>query len=180
MGGAGGFTVATATSQYPALPSAAFLSGDFYEFFASAFNSAKAGEMMIVARSSTSAGPVSFAFPAPWTYAGPTPAALPSFNFAYTGFNGEAGVYQTALTGWNGASGFTEIEVTATRNFQNGSTTITFPDLSGFTGFVTTPTSGTEVGWVALIAQSSAGLPQPMTANSTITTVENAGAYTVP
>jgi hypothetical protein len=136
--------------------------------------------MMIVAKSSSSAGPVSFVFPAPWTYAGPTPAALPSFNFAYTGFSGGSGVYQTALTGWNGASGFTEIEVTATRNYQNGSTTVTFPDLTGLTGFVTTPASGTQVTWVALIAESSLDTPQPMTANSTITTVENAGAYTVP
>jgi hypothetical protein len=181
FGGAGGTSIATATTQYPELPAAAAVSGDFYEFFATARNAGKPTEMAIVAKSATTAGPMTFAFPAPWIYAGPSPAALPTFDLSYSGFSGRTGVYQTALANWyNPNIGTLEISVVASANYLNGSTMVSFPDLSGLAGFVSPPSSGTQVAWVALIAQSSAGEPQPMSSNATIATVENGGNFTVP
>ena len=182
MNGAGGFSIASPmTTQYPALPAGAVQQGDFYEFFATATNRVNSGEMAIVAQSSTAAGPVSFTFPSPWTYGGPAPAALPTFNFAYTGFSGKTRVFQTALADWDAPTvGFIEFQVTTSANYLNGSTAVAFPDLSGVPGFVAPPPSGTQVNWVALIAQSNVGAPQPMPTDATISTLENAGAYTVP
>lgn len=180
MSGSGGFSLATATSQYPVMPSGAVASGDFYEFFATAINSSNPNELMLVAKSASSAGPVSINFPAPWTYSGPTPAANPTFNFAYSGLGNGAGIYETAVIDWTTVAGFVEISVMATGNYQAGSTTLAIPDLSGVQGFEAAPVSGTGVGWVALIAQSSVGLPQALSANGSITTVENFGNYNVP
>jgi hypothetical protein len=182
LAGGGGFAVASGTTtQYPAVPVGAVVSGDFYEIFASAKNAAKPTEMMICAKSSTTAGPVSFTFPAPWSYAGPTPATLPTFDFSYAGFNGKTGVFATGRTDWNNPTvGNVEFEIVASANYLGGSTSLAFPDLSGLAGFVAPPASGTNVSWVALMAQSSFGSPQPMPTNATITTVENSGTYTAP
>ena len=178
MGGVG-FPVSTSTTEYPALPAGATESDDFYAFFGTAISLANPGEMMIVAKSATSAGPVSFSFPSPWTYAGPTPAAGPTFNLAYSGFSGNEGVYRSVFTSW-GTTSPTEMEVTASANYQNGSATLTLPDLSGLTGFVSAPPSGAQILWVALIAQNNLGIQKPIAANSIIATVENSGTYTVP
>lgn len=178
-GGAGGFTVSRSTSQYAALPAGAIKSGDSYTFFASAINSAKATEMMFVAESSTSAGPVSFTFPAPWSYSGPTPAALPTFDFAYTGFTSNKGVNLSTLVSW-GFTLTTQIAVTASANYQNGSTALAIPDLSALPGFVSAPASGTLVVWVCIIEQNGQGAQQPVSNSPLITSVENSGFYTVP
>lgn len=180
MGGQGGFSVATASAQYPVLPASAVGSGDFYEFFSTAVNSAKPSEMAIVAKSSANPGAVSLTFPSPWSYAGPTPAALPSFNFAYAGFSGDKGVFDTALLSWPTATSFAEYQVIASANYLNGSTTIALPDLSGIAGFMPPPPSGTGILWVGLISESSVGVPQALSSNETIITVENSGNFNVP
>ena len=77
-----------ATTQYLALPASATEKGDVYFLDASASNAnlPSAVNTEII----SSGGPVSFTFPAAWSYAGPTPAALPSFAMDYTGFSGKA------------------------------------------------------------------------------------------
>jgi hypothetical protein len=135
--------------------------------------------MTIVARSSAMAAPVAFSFPAPWSYSGPTPAALPVFNFSYSGLSGTTGVYDSVLTSWN-LAGTNQILMTATANYQKGSASLAIPDLSALGGFASAPPSGTEVLWVGLIAQNSQGIEIPLSAGSLITTVANSGTYQVP
>ena len=182
MGGAGGFTVAApATTQYPALPAAAVQSGDHYTFIATTRSLSTQGEEAVVLTNSTSGGPVNFTFPAPWSYAGPTPAALPSFNFAYTGFTGKTGVIESAGMGWVTATGVSSFyEVDATANYQKGSTALAFPDLSGVAGFLPAPVSGSMTVWTAEIVQSSAGATLTMPSSATVSAVVNSGSYTVP
>lgn len=177
----GGFPVATGAQQYPVIPASGVVNGDFYEIFSYAKNAAKPTEMIICVKSVTTAGPVSFTYPIPWPYAGPTPAALPTFDLSYAGFTGKTGVFATGRADWNNpAVGNFEFEIVASANYMNGSTLLSFPDLSGLTGFVAPPVSGTQVSWFASISQSTFGAPQPMPTNATITTVENSGTYTAP
>jgi hypothetical protein len=182
LGNAGGFTVAgSATTQYPTLPAAAVQSGDYYKFLASASSLSTRGEEVLVLTNSASGNPVSFTFPAPWSYAGPTPAALPSFNFAYTGFPDKTGVMESAAVGWTPATGISVFsEVNATANYQNGSTTLAFPDLSGLAGFLPAPTTGSAVAWTAEILHASAGATLVMPSNTTGSAVANSGSFTVP
>jgi len=176
--GAGGFAISQSASQYPALPAGAVESGDSYALIASARNAAKPTEIMYVAKSATTAGPVSFAFPTPWAYAGPSPAALPTFNFNYTGFDQSTNVNQLASITW-GLAPSTQISIEASASFQNGSTTLQIPDLSAIQGFFPAPTSGTRVIWVALIGEGGLVDQQPATTDSTAS-VTNSGTYTVP
>jgi hypothetical protein len=178
-GGAGGFEVSRSTAQYPTLPAGAIKTGDSYTFLANVINSAKPTEMMFVSNTSTAPGPVSFSFPAPWSYAGPTPAALPAFDFVYSGFTQSSRVDESAFISW-GLPLTTQIDVTATSNYQNGSTTLAIPDLSAVTGFIAPPPSGTQVVWVGLIEQIDKGVQQAGEANAMIASVGNSGFYTVP
>jgi hypothetical protein len=182
LGNAGGFTVAgPATTQYPALPPAAVQSGDYYKFLATASSVSTRGEGVLVLMDTASGSPVSFTFPPPWSYAGPTPAALPSFNFAYTGFPDKTGVMESAVMGWTTATGVSVFsEVNATANYQNGSPTLAFPDLSGIVGFLPAPTTGSAVAWTAEIVHSSLGATLVMPSNTTGSAVANSGSFTVP
>jgi hypothetical protein len=180
MGGHGRFPIATASTQYPLLPAGAISGSDFYEFFSTATNSSKPSEQMIVTKDMANPGALSFTFPSPWSYAGPSPAALPSFTFSYSGFSGNAGVYDTALLGWSTSGSLTQYLMIASSNYQGGATTMAFPDLSNVAGFPAPPPSGTGITWVAAVTQSSKGVSQPISSNATITTVANFGFYTVP
>lgn len=179
----GGFVVAdAATNQYPALPAAASQTGDSYSFLATARNNTQA---VFAEAFADTGGPMTFTFPSPWTYAGPTAAALPTFDFAYSGFTGKTGVVQSASLGWSSGSlsqGLSAMSFTmfATANFQRGTTSMAFPSLSNLAGFLPPPASGTQVGWAAQIAQVSSGVSQPGASNSTVIGVQNAGSYTVP
>ena len=94
--------------------------------------------------------------PAPWSYAGPTPAALPTFNYSYAGFSGMTDIEQVAFIYWaQGTTSAEQIQVTATANYQNGAMLITIPDLSGLTGFIAPAPSSTGVGWIASVNQAS-------------------------
>jgi len=181
MSGGRGFSIGNYTTSFPVFPSGAAVGGDFYETFAMAASSAKPTEMMILAKSFTSAGPLSFAFPSPWPYAGPQPAALPTFDLSYAGFGGKTGVYEAAYMDWSKPTvGNYEIYVVASSNYLNGAAALAVPDLSALPGFLAPPSAGTSVNWVALIAQDSAGIAMPLSSSATITTVENSGTYTVP
>ncbi|HLY41529.1 MAG TPA: hypothetical protein VKR52_09950 [Terracidiphilus sp.] len=181
MGNAGVAVIADdASSQYPALPAAAVESGDFYGFSASAHNSSNIGESVLVDTTAATAGPVTIAFPAPWTYAGPAPAALPTFNFNYAGFSG-SGAIETASVIWSASALQQNLyEVSATTNYQGGSTMVSLPDLSGLAGFLAQPASGTNVFWGALMEQSSWPPFQAMPLGATATVVTNAGSFSVP
>ena len=169
------------TGQYLAVPAAAFQSGDSYYFAAVAGgnpNSGAASPAVGVERYTSSGGPQSFTFPAPWSYAGPTAAALPTFNFAYSGFPSSSKPYYLADLIWNGVTGdFREINMTSTANYQNGSTAMTIPDISGVNGFLTAPGSGT-VTWSADIVQGSFTATNPL--SGTITYAGNFGTYVLP
>lgn len=180
MGGTSGFLAANqATTQYPVVPAGAVQSGDYYAFTAFAHNSSTPSEMVEVV-SNTSGGPVSLTFPTPWTYAGPTPAALPTFNYVYTGFSGKTDVIQSAILTWSIGTSLNDSLIVTTANYQNGSTSLTFPDLSSVAGFLASPAQGTTVAWAAAIWQGGSGILQPATPNSTRVGAVNAGSYTEP
>jgi hypothetical protein len=182
MGGQGAFLIASfATSGYPVLPAGATQSGDSYVFTASAQNTSNAIERVVVTTTSASAVPESFAFPTAWSYAGPTPAALPSFDLSYTGFSGKTDVHNGVGMTWvTGSTTENLVAVTATENYLNGSTTLAVPDLSNLTGFIAPPASGTDVVWTAEISQGSSSSGQSSGSNGTVTTVLNTGHYKVP
>jgi hypothetical protein len=170
-----------ALTQYMALPSGAMESGDYYWFDAGACGSPfpNVAECVGVMQDSTSGGPQTITLPAPWSYAGPSAAALPTFNFAYTGFSGMADVSQVAGIQWDQGTTSTEhIQVTATANYQNGAASMTLPDLSGLTGFFASPPSGANVFWFANIEQGFALLSSPT--NGTLSIVTGSGTYTEP
>jgi hypothetical protein len=169
--------------QYLALPSAAYQSGDSYLFSAEAVSlagnqSLGGGTSVGVETFSSSGGPQTLTFPAPWSYAGPTPAALPTFNFTYSGFSGPSNVSQAAIITWYQAtSSINQISMTATANYQSGSTSMTIPDLSNLTGFLTPQASGT-IYWTALLNQGNLVGANPP--SGTTQSVSNYGTYALP
>jgi hypothetical protein len=183
MGGDGGFILTNAaTSEYPALPAGAVQSGDYYYFSAVAYGGTSnlLGEV-IVTMTSASAGPVSLTFPPAWSYAGPTAATWPSFDLSYAGFSGQTGVYDGVSMNWSSSSTAENyILVTATGNYLDGSTTVAVPDLSGGTGFLSAPASGTDVIWEADISQGNFPSLQPLPLNGTVKAVSTLGTYVVP
>jgi len=182
MSGNTSFAVDTAaTAQYPALPASAMESGDYYVFNSYASNAGNIVSGVIVTQTSVTALPLNVTFPAAWFYAGPPVAALPTFNFAYSGFSGATDVYNSVILSWMmNSSNEQAFEVTATANFLNGSTLLTVPDLSSLPGFPAPPASGTSVLWEAEISHSTSPLLQPMPMNGTVSSVSNAGWLTVP
>lgn len=180
-----GFALALgATSQYPALPAGIVQSGDFYVVEAQS-DSGSGGGAVVALSTFAAGGPVSITFPAPWTYAGPTPAKLPTLDFTYNGFAGKAGVSDSAALYWFPSSTVqSEIWITASEKYQNGSTSLAFPDLSGLPGFLAAPTSGSRVSWSAYINQSSSGafggILEKIPANATMSEALNQGELVVP
>ncbi|MGA3372584.1 MAG: hypothetical protein ABSC48_12565 [Terracidiphilus sp.] len=167
--------------QYTALPSAAMQSGDYYFFLVGAYGSTtpNLNESVGAEMTSTSSGPQTITLPAPWSYAGPTPAALPTFNFSYTGFSGMANVEQGAGVQWDqGTTSTQSIQMSATASYQNGATSMTIPDLSGLTGFLAPAPSGTPISWSASVYQ---GWPLlSYSTNGTLSVVTDSGTYTEP
>jgi hypothetical protein len=172
-----------AATQYPAMPTDTYQSGDYYDFLVEISDVTGQG-VVSVEKYTSSAGPQSFTFPAPLSYAGPTAAALPTFNFTYSGFSGMSNISQQAGLSWTqgqlgqGTLDFDEITMTATANYQNGSTAMSIPDLSNLTGFLAPATSGTTVGWTAGFSQGDPFLTTPP--SGTIQSVDLSGSYTEP
>jgi len=70
------------------------------------------------------------------------------------------------------------ITMTATANYQNGSTAMSIPDLSSLTGFLASVPSGTTVDWTAEYSQGDPNLTTPP--SGSIQSVSNSGSYTEP
>jgi len=179
----------TATTAYPALPASVAQSGDLYTIQAQSYyftpptgQGGSTEQQVSETLNFTGGGPATITFPAPWTYNGPTPAALPTMDFpVYTDFAGQTGVTQVGTLAWAAGSANTfQYQVTATDNYLEGSTSLAFPDLSSFTGFQPLPFSGASVRWNAQIVQSNSGFEQSATANSKEFEVGAFGTYTVP
>jgi len=145
-----------ATTSYSALPASAIESGDEYFFQAATYPQAGISTT-IAAGATNSGGPVTLTFPAPWTnFATPSPAALPSATFNYTGFSGSSNVTEELGLAWNPNNTATNvIDVYATSNYQAGSTTLAIPDLSSVPGLLAAPVSTANVQWVASIMEQS-------------------------
>ncbi|HLH08684.1 MAG TPA: hypothetical protein VKW78_15705 [Terriglobales bacterium] len=171
-------------TQYPAVPAAAKQSGDFYLFEANTSDTATHNSAVGITQTNTTGGSATIALPTQWTYSGPTPAKLPTFTFAYSGYSGLADVAQQAEIEWAPTpTTLTTITVTATTNAQNGATTLAIPDLSSISGFSASAPSGTNVYWVAAIYGGSAEefsfYPNPPS-NGSLAFVQNRGNYTQP
>lgn len=182
---------ANGTASYAIVPAAATQSGDSYLFSGSASNFQPPSSFQLVTieqRTTSGGGLVTLAYPAPWTFGGPTPAAFPTFTFNYSGFPaGLSTVGQEANILWSPASSslqsISSISLLATTNFQNGATTLTIPDLTSISGFLAPPASGTTVNWFAFI---NAGTVQELSLfatpppNVSTAVVQTSGSYTEP
>jgi hypothetical protein len=126
--------------------------------------------------------PLTIVFPPAWTYSGPAAAALPVFDFStYSGFTGTAGVTRVGTENWQTApDSLNTFQVTASASFQTGQGPLAMPDLSGLSGFLAAPQSGTTVSWRASISQNSAHAVGSTPINSSTETVENVGQFIVP
>ena len=187
--GSNSIPIGFATTEYPALPAGAMENGDSYTLSAGAARILPSAvtESVSVSVNSTSAGPMTFNFPAPWSYAGPTPAARPTFDFSgYAGFSGKPGnAYGAGLfwtDGTNGTIGTSQysVGISASANYLNGATSITIPDLSGLHGFLPAPPTGTDVTWSAQIIQSGSSVLSATQPNSTLSAAGNQGTFIVP
>jgi hypothetical protein len=162
------------------------VSGDSYTFVSSALgtysgNGESVTQRVFVDEITNTAGPLVVALPNPWNYAGPTPAALPTINFAYTGFTGTTGVIDEAQVSWSSScSTFSEIRVAATANALARTNSMTFPDLSPIAGFLNPPVSSATVNWNASTSQVNfAPLAQP-SPGWISSGVSSSGSYIVP
>lgn len=171
-------------ATYPAVPAGATQNGDFYLYEIITANAPAGNQDVVTFLTTTSGGgPLTMTFPAPWSYAGPTPAKLPTFTFDYSGFSGQPAVSQQVLLSWPGSPNRNLLQVMATANFQNGAQTLTVPDLSAVNGFFPLAASGAQVGWVADIfggttQQFIFSLNPP--ANGSVSFVETRGTYIQP
>jgi hypothetical protein len=177
--------------QYPVAPASALEKGDYY-FIQS--NTGPCNTAAFVGMTTSSGGPITINFPAPWSYAGPNAATLPTFpNLDYSGFAGTGTQAVELGLGWGSPSGDASgYNFIATRNSMGGASSLTFPDLSSVPGFLSLPLSGQEVNWGAALVQSTYGI-QPVTtsetvipavwtvaANGTVSSVANSGSYILP
>jgi hypothetical protein len=160
------------------MPADAFQTGDYYNFDATSFSTTNSGEAVGVEEYTSSGAPPSFTFPAPWAQSGPTAAALPSFNYDYSGFSGMADVLFNADLEWKQGTAFDLITISASQNYAGGSPSIATPDLSGVAGFLSPAASGITVNWESVITQGNSFRSSPP--NGTDLFVENSGTYTAP
>jgi hypothetical protein len=175
-------------TQYPVLPAGIAEIGDQYDFQAqvskptgSVDSTVNAGATESV--SAQGAGPVSISFPAPWAYAGPTPAALPMFDFSYAGFGGQSEAEYSGSLFWSSGTGINDqIEVTLSQTYQGATSSVSIPDLSAIPGFLAAPGSGTTVSWSATVVEvpSNTGTSTGGSLVGVGTSVSNVGTYIVP
>ena len=171
------------STTYRALPAGAVRNGDSYDFLATVYQNQGGlglGAQVLAKAGSKTGGPMTFSFPSAWSYGGPVPAAMPAFDFTYAGFSGSNATVRNAAIGWSSGTvkpGLFSFFVVSTGNYAKGSTRVTFPDLSGITGFLPAPPSGTVVSWLADTADLS---PQGAPSGTEWLSVRNQGTYTVP
>jgi hypothetical protein len=187
-------TIGGINGQYPVAPASALEQGDSY-FIQS--DTGLCNTAAFVSMTTSSGGPIAISFPAPWSYAGPTAGALPTFpNLDYSGFSGTGTQAVELGTFWSSPSGdVSGYDLVATRNSMGGVSSLAFPDLSIVPGFLALPPSGQEVDWGAALVQSTYGIQPvaangaaisagsaagPVTGSGTVSSVGSAGSYIVP
>ena len=151
LGGGALTVVLNATTQYPQLPAGIFQSGDYYAFESSATVTSGAQQSLVGSvLYSASGGPVTLSFPALWSTAGPSAASLPTFTFDYAGYAGQPGILFDAGYSWwpvqnqqNRYFRYCDSELSMANT-----TSLTVPDLSGISGFLTPPAAATSVSWI--------------------------------
>lgn len=173
--------LSSTNASYPAVPGA-MLQGNAHYTASSIAGDPLSSAVSFTQPWNNGGRPLTVVFPPIWAYAGPAPAALPVFDFSsYSGFSGVAGVARVGTEGWTAAvNALVSYQVTASANSQNGTATVTMPDLSGLMGFLAVPLSGTTVSWRASISQNSAGAIGATPLNSSTQTAQSAGQFVVP
>jgi len=177
-GGYSWFSLNSSNTSYSAVSSADTQSGDYYSFSADETNAAS-GQSVSINQTGTTGSPVTLALPAPLAYSAPTPSDLPSFTINYSPSSGNTITSYGAGISYNAslfpdAFNIVGLSITTTAAFQNGATTLTFPDLSSVaTGL--TPPSGTLVNWNYGV--SGGTVPS---VNGSSWSVGNSGTYTEP
>ena len=173
-----------ATTQYPVIPAASVASGDFYSFQANASDTGTHSTSVGVMQNSTGGGEATLSLPMPWSYTGPTPATLPTFNYSYSGFSGMPTVAQQAEIEWiPSTNALYSLTVIATGNYQAGSKSIAIPDLSSVTGFLPSASSGADIYWVASVWGGTTPVFDYLSAppaSGSISFVEQSGTFTAP
>lgn len=173
-----------AAGQYPVIPAASVQSGDFYTFEANTSDMATHSASVGAFQNGTGGGVATLSMPLPWSYSGPTPAALPTFNFNYSGYSGVAAVAQQAAIEWiPSTNALSSLTVIATANYQTGSNSITIPDLSSLIGFLPSPSAGSKIYWVASIWGGTTPVFDFVSAppaNASMSFVEQSGTFTAP
>jgi len=140
------------------VPAASAQAGDSYSLFVLADIPGPGNVFFTVSRVAvqqtiSGGGPVTVALPDRFIYAGPVPAAHPTFDLNYTGFPGSTPPEMFALISWTTSVNLVplvvDIDVESTPSYQNGAPTITIPNLSGVPGFFSPAPSGQGVNWQA-------------------------------
>jgi hypothetical protein len=168
---------------YPAVPASIASAGGFYSFDATADGPLVSNGGSVSVQMANNGGPISVSFPPPWSYSGPTPAALPTFDYSgHAGTSGTNGVSRDAQMTWwtSNESVVNTYFMEATANAMNGGATLTMLDLSGFSGFLAPPASGTIVSWYASINQSNYQLTQAQSPGNILSQAMNGGLYKTP
>lgn len=170
------------SNNYSVPPASVTQGGGMYDVQVEAIATPNATGAVSVLQRFATAGPVTVNFPVAWSYAGPTAAANPTFDFSsYTGFAGKSGVSQTGEISWQTGTGAqSTYTVKASASYQGSSSTVTLPNLSGLTGFLPQPASGTSLAWAAAELQSDAGTIQSASGAATVNTVLAQGSFTMP
>lgn len=152
----GGATIlinGTGVASYALVAAADTASGDYYSVQGLASNGTTSAVETV--QSFTSGQNVTLTLPGAFSYAGPTPAANPTFTASYSGFTGTGKTAWVADLQWpSSASNSNVILVYATSTFL-GSNPIAVPDLSSVSGFLAPATSGTTVDWSLVAVQQS-------------------------
>jgi hypothetical protein len=172
--------LSSTTAHYPTISSAESQPGDYYAFAANDVNQAITQSIGTSLTTST-AGAIDLSLSEPLAYSAPTPAAFPSFNLTYAGFANDIAVSYWAEILWAvpSISQYT-ITVTATAAYQNSSTMLAVPDLSGLGGFLPSPNSGTMIGWRAGVYGGTYQWYAPTPANGSLSFVSIGNSFVVP
>ncbi len=177
------------TTTYAALPSTIAAPGDSYSLNAVSYalvgSGAPSGILELVTAGSNfqGEGPATVTFPTPWTYAGPTPAALPALDLAYSGFSSQNEVVEAGSLYWYLPSDFHtsyNYWMGASSSYLSGTPTLQFPDLTHISGFIPNPVSGAQLNWQGSVCQGGPGVGQPTPKVETESCVAAAASYTVP
>ncbi len=170
-------------TSYPAVPTAAAQSGDFYLYESNTTDTATHNSAVGVTQTTTTGGgAATLTLPAPWSFSGPAAATFPTFTFNYPNFNSLAAVAQQAEIEWAPtATTLTTITITATAGFQNGATTLTISNLTSLSGFFAPAASGTTIDWVAdVFGGTFPAFSATFPANGSLSFVQNRGTYVQP